>query len=149
MESIRGPEGREGQPGREGAQGREGLPGITGTTGEPGSVGKKGERGNSGPLPRNVRVAFWFVVIVSALTLSVLAYFVKGNRDLGERGDDAHVALCILRANLVDRADATADFLQRHPQAIILGVPRATLEKSLRDLLQTISALQILNCRSD
>lgn len=143
--SERGPEGREGQVGREGAAGREGLPGEAGATGETGEQGPRGRKGE--PLPRNVRLAFIIIVVISAVSLTLIAGFAISNRRLANQGKQAHEALCVVKANFEVRKQRTEDFLKNNPGSLILGIPRREFERSLKDTQETLNALDTLACR--
>lgn len=57
------------------------------------------------------------------------------------------MAVCAMRDDLQSRADATAKYLKKHPDADeILGVPRDTIEQSLQNQRATLASLAVLDC---
>lgn len=142
-DSRRGPEGREGQVGREGVAGREGLPGLEGPQGP---VGAEGRQGRAGSLPREVQRAFIIITIAFTVILSALGYYATENRRLGNQGAVAYKALCILKEEAEARVKFTTGFLRRNKEETILGEPRETFERRLREDRSRLRDLSILDC---
>ncbi len=69
----------------------------------------------------------------------------RTNRALVAQGEQAHVALCILRADLVRRAGIRKQFLLDNPE----GVPGTTPESVRASIVAqeaTIASLSVLRC---
>lgn len=93
----------------------------------------------------------WTYVVTIAATLLlaiIVAQQIFSATDAAREGRDAKIALCILRGDLERRSADTEAFLNEHPNdpEPLGGVPRQTLETSLRSQKETISALSFLDC---
>jgi hypothetical protein len=64
---------------------------------------------------------------------------------LARDGSEAHRAVCVFRADLVQRARVTRAFLESHPGGF-LGIDRSAIEASLANQQSTIDALSVLHC---
>ena len=67
------------------------------------------------------------------------------NRRLAREGEQAHDALCVIKADLRQRVAAGRKFLREHPRGIP-GIPPATLRSSIANQQATLDALKPLAC---
>lgn len=85
-----------------------------------------------------VVVAFAYFAVVTAQQNVVLAH----QNDAALRTEHA---LCILRADLSARVDASRQFLIDNPDGFA-GVPAATIQATIDSQSRTVVALQLLQC---
>lgn len=70
------------------------------------------------------------------------------NHVLAVQGKQAHDALCVFRADLRGRADASEQFMRAHPDVLArLGISPADMARSIASQRATIRSLSILNCK--
>lgn len=87
-----------------------------------------------------------FLLLLLALT--GMGWQVRTNSDLARQGDQAHDALCTLKADLRQRILASRDFLDKHPQGID-GITATAILVSITNQEATLLALKPLVCLSD
>lgn len=87
-----------------------------------------------------------FVVSMTALMLWQ-AYRLGGTAsEVRTIAVQTHDSICALRADIQHRHDTTVKYLADHQDPYILGVPRETFEKGVRDQEATLEALNSLDC---
>jgi hypothetical protein len=91
-------------------------------------------------LRRSLRVLIVLTVVLYVILGGVAFYTYQ----LGQKNKRA---LCTIRANAQTRADATQDFLLRHPNGIP-GVTVLDLNRSINAYRATVHALDDVNCTS-
>ena len=144
--------GKPGQPGGRGTAQHGGTGGEGGAGGEGqvegGTGGAGGAGGQVGQLGK--RLTMWVyaaLVVVAALSIGVVGWQVREqNQQIDEVANEAHRAICELRADLERRVAATEEFLAEHPEGIP-GIPRSTFERTLQGQRSTIEALAFVECR--
>lgn len=87
------------------------------------------------------RKAYAAFTLLTAASVIALIWLSNTSHD----GEVAKDALCVLRADLQQRVDASQEFLKTHPQGFS-GVPVKTFKDSIRSQERTIDALGILPC---
>lgn len=108
---------------------------------------------SKGPIAREVKFLVYATVMLYAVLVSVIAfgaiYLVRNqntNHRLGQAGQDVHQAICVLRADLVQRVVSNRIYLRDHPSGF-LGIPAAVIASGLQQQQQTIDALDSLHCK--
>lgn len=92
------------------------------------------------------------MVLVCCLGLAVVGLFVVAAWQFDQthseaaRGQQAHAALCVFKADLKRRVVTGFAFLKEHP-AGIPGIPAATLRASITNEQRTFDTLHELKCR--
>ena len=87
-----------------------------------------------------------YLVVAVTLGIGVLSNraVVNAQREANER---TQTALCTFVTDLRQRADSTAEFLQKHPgKEPIPGLDRATLRTTLHNQRRTLHSLDGLEC---
>lgn len=82
------------------------------------------------------------------VALAGVGWQVHANGSLARQGDQAHDALCALKADLRQRILAARGFLDKHPQGIS-GITAAAILVSITSQEATLLALKPLACQSD
>ena len=89
-------------------------------------------------------------VCIFAIVLLLAAWKVR-ERDLEKIHEIAvstNAALCTFRSDLQRRADATEEFIERHPEGIP-GISRQDLVRSWKSQQATLQALDSLKCKQE
>jgi hypothetical protein len=101
---------------------------------------------------RKIKLSFVAVVLVAFAVLAVMGWqitktrqLVKSNHALALQGEQAHDAICALKADLDRRIQASLDFLVTHPNGI-QGITAATIRQGIANQQLTIDALQEVTC---
>jgi hypothetical protein len=101
---------------------------------------------------RKVTASFAAVVVISFVVLAMMGYAItktraiaRDNHALALQGEQAHDAICALKADLDRRIQASLDFLVTHPNGI-QGITAATIRQGIANQQLTIDALQEVKC---
>lgn len=150
-----GRRGESGDPGRTGAMGDQGIIGERGPAGDTGQIGAKGRQGETGEpgqstlLARNVTLSFAALTGFFVLLLAGLGYFMLENRELSRDGQDAHDALCLIRASIIrdvaNRKQYVAD-VESNKRTLIVGITLKEIKDSIEDDEKDILNLSKLDC---
>lgn len=84
-----------------------------------------------------------FLGLLAAVVVLLLQ--VGTNRHLTRDGKQAHDALCVFKADLGQRVNASREFLTTHPQGIP-GIPAAVIRTSVMNQQATLDSLSALTC---
>lgn len=100
------------------------------------------------------RIKQWIAAVTLAVVVMAFVYFAvvtaQQNTVLARQNESSlrtEHALCILRADLQQRAESTEAFLKANPGGIP-GIPAEQLQQSIDNQLRTVNALQLLECES-
>lgn len=101
------------------------------------------------------RLLVGWVIVFTALTFYALyenrergeqlREFAVQNRQRAMEGQEAHAAICTLRADLQRRIADGRDFLEDHPDGIP-GISAADIRRSIAGQEATLKALHVRNC---
>lgn len=102
-------------------------------------------------LPTPITRSFWIVVGLATGVLVLLVSVILSNRELARDGREAHDALCVFKADLIEGRDRTQSYLDAQPKAdpvIVFGleIPRDTLISNVSTQTSRIESLNKLEC---
>ena len=100
-------------------------------------------------MPRALRYEWWRhhangLVLLTGVVI-VLAGTFAGVLRVYQTADQAHDAICALRAERLKGVHSTTRFLKEHPQGIP-GISRADLLRSIQTQKQTVRAFRFADC---
>lgn len=101
--------------------------------------------GDTDDILRYLRKLAYATVVLFVMLIVASGLFFWRISGIANDGLRAHDAVCVLRADLEKRANATDAYLLQHP-AGIPGIPIATLKASVASQRQTVAALAVANC---
>lgn len=96
-------------------------------------------------IQRAIRRLAVLTVIMGVLMIGMGAVFVVKLSEQGDQGSRAHTAICLLRADEIQRVSAARAFIVAHPDGFA-GISVASLEQTIASQERTISALTIAHC---
>lgn len=126
---------------------REVAPGYTGSVEEPNEIAVVVSP-RVRDLPRAVVLAFALMVLAFTAVLAGMGFLIDQNRHRANDGQQSHDALCVLKDDLRQRIKDTQTFLDEHPKGFA-GIPKATIQNSIRNQQLTVDSLVLLRCPSD
>lgn len=88
---------------------------------------------------------WWIVWTWMAIFTVVVGVGVRGNRQLGHEGREAHDALCALRVNLSSRIDRSVTFLKNHPHGFD-SISGDEIRIGIKNDRTALRALSVVKC---
>lgn len=92
-----------------------------------------------------VTLSFIAVVMVATAVLILLVWQISTTSDLTRDGQEAHDAICALRADVDRRRQASLQFLSENPRGIP-GIPASVIRNGITNQEATLEALGGLEC---
>lgn len=132
--------GQAGGQGGEGGRGGSGLPQGAGGHGGIGGAGAPGERGPRGPRGFMSTGAIGYLILTLGVVLGLYL-----NYQTAEKGEEAQTALCVFKADLETRVDASRKFLLENPDGIP-GISAGVIRNGIDNQQKTIDSLDLLDC---
>lgn len=87
----------------------------------------------------------WTELVVGVALIIILAGTILGVLQVYKTADQAHHAICALRAERVQGIKNARRFLEEHPKGIP-GITRADIQRSIATQKQTVRAFRFADC---